>query len=196
MEVMCIGYSSDGNHFTMRPPTGTLSYKTFYMKATLTLSRRPEKAIATALFPPEMAGKIEDAFSFICKADLSKSTRKPYCKFYKVLKNDTSVTEVSTNDFKSFGPAYLKIKAACSLHSVGSPAFSLRSDDEFFYGFLSRVVAMEHAKAGALAYIGQLIEQGEKSIALLLKYREDHYDDLNFNLTDRNIKNIELALRR
>jgi hypothetical protein len=166
------------------------------MKATLALPRRPKKVIDTVLFPPEMAGKIKDIFSFLFNVDFSKSTRKPYFKFYKVLKNDTAVIEVSTNDFKPFESAYLKIKTACSLHSAQCPAFLIRNDDGVFYGFLSRVNAMEHAKAGALAYIGQLIEEGEQSRDLLLKYREDHYDDLNFNLTDRNIKNIELALSR
>ncbi|MDB5135016.1 MAG: hypothetical protein JWP37_1619 [Mucilaginibacter sp.] len=166
------------------------------MKATLALPRCPKKVIDTALFPPAMAGRIEDIFSFLYNIDPSKSTKKPYFKFYKVLKNDTTVSEVSTNDFKPFEAAFQKIKTTCNLHSAESTAFSLWSDDGSFYGFLSRVIAMEHAKAGALAYIGKLIEEGEKSNDLLLKYREDHYDDLNFNLTDRNIKNIELALNR
>jgi hypothetical protein len=166
------------------------------MKATLALPRRSKKAIDIASFPSEMAGKIGDIFSFLYDINSSKSKKKPYFKFYKVLKNDTTVSEVSTNDFKSFEAAYLKIKTACGLHSTQSPTFSLRNDDGMFYGFLFRVSAMEHAKAGALGYIGKLIEEGEKSNELLLKYREDHYDDLNFNLTDRNIKNIELALSR
>ena len=193
---MYIGYSSDGNHFTIGLPIATLPYKHFYMKATLALPCHPKKVIDTALFLPEMAGKIEDIFSFLYNIDPSKSSRKPYFKFYKVLKNDTAVIEVSTNDFKSFEPAYLKIKTACSLHSAVCPSLSLRNDDGVFFGFLSRIIAMEHAKAGALAYIGKLIEEGEKSRDLLLKYRENHYDDLNYNLTDRNIKNIELALSR
>jgi hypothetical protein len=166
------------------------------MKATLALPRRSKKVIDTALFPPEMAGKIEDIFSFLFEIDSSKNKKKPYFKFYKVFKNDTSVSEVSTNDVKPFAPSYRKIKSACSLHSAECPAFSIRNNDGVFYGFLSRVAAMEHAKAGALAYIGKLIGEGEKSRDLLLKYREDHYEDLNFNLTDRNIKNIELAISR
>jgi hypothetical protein len=166
------------------------------MKATLALPRRSKKVIDPALFAPKMAGKTEDIFLFSPNIDSSKTTKQSYFKFYKVLKNETSVTEVSTNDFKSFGHTYFKIKTACSLHSTECPAFSIRNDDDIFYGFLSRVNAMEYAKAGALAYIGKLIEEGEKSNDLLLKYREDHYDDLNFNLTDRNIKNIELALNR
>jgi hypothetical protein len=191
---MCVGYSSDGNHFTIRPPTPTLPDKHIYMKATLALPRRPKKAIDAAVFEHEIGGKKGDIFSFLDTLDALKSTRKPYFKFYKVFKNGTAVTEVSTNDFKSFDAVLLKIKTACGLHALGCPAFSIRNDDHFFYGFLCRVTAMKRAKTGALAYIGKLIEDGERSGHLLLRYREDHYEDLNFNLTDRSIRNIELAL--
>lgn len=124
---------------------------------------------------------------------LPKCHRKPYCKFYKVDNNDTVVTEVSVNDFKVFTPDYLKIKTACALHSLACPAFFLPDSGQMFYGALSRIKAMEHAKAGALKYIAKLIEGGELSYGLLLKYREDHYDDLNINLTERNIRKLEMA---
>jgi hypothetical protein len=126
--------------------------------------------------------------------DLPKNHRKPYCKFYKVINNDTAVAEVFTSDFKVFGPDYLKIKTACNLHSMGCLAFSLPDKSEMFYGSLSRIKAMEHAKADALKYITKLIEGGESSYDLLLKYRQDHYDDLNVNLTDRNIRKLEIAM--
>jgi len=166
------------------------------MKATLALPRPAKKVRDAAFFAHEMTGKTARIFSFLDTINASKSTRKPYVKFYKVFKNDTAVIEVFANDFKPFGTLHQKIKTACNLHSAQCPAFSLRNDDDFFYGFLSRVRAMKSAKTGALAYIGKLIEEGERSNHLLLKYREDHYEDLNFNLTDRNIRNIELALSR
>lgn len=120
--------------------------------------------------------------------------KKPCFKFYKVFKDDTAVKEVFTNDFKSFKSTYLKIKAACGVHSAIRPAFSLADDDHMYYGSLSQIKTMEHAKAGALKYIGKLIDGGEKSYNLLLQYREDHYEDLNINLVDRNIRKLERAL--
>ena len=120
--------------------------------------------------------------------------RKPYFKFYKVNKNETSVTEVLINDFKPFQPAYHAIKIACILHSRQHTAFFLPGDEAMFYGFTCLIKAMEHAKAGALKYISKLIDDGDEGYPLLLKYREDHYEDLNINLTDRNIKEIEWTL--
>lgn len=123
-----------------------------------------------------------------------KSVRKPWYRFYIVYKNETSVTEVLTNDFKPCQETRQKAKAACACHALLSPAFALPDDSHMFYGFLSRVKAMENAKSGALKYIAKLIAEGEKSHELLLKYREDHYDDLNIHLTDRNIRRIEWEL--
>jgi hypothetical protein len=60
-----------------------------------------------------------------------------------------------------------------------------------FHGFLSRIRAMEYAKAGALKYISKLIDDGERGYDLLIKYREAHYEDLNINLTDKNIRKLE-----
>jgi hypothetical protein len=120
-----------------------------------------------------------------------KSVKKPYYKFYKVFKNDTSVTEVFTDDFKPVESTRFKIEVALALHSREHPAFHLPDDEFMFNGFLSRTKAMRYAKAGALKYITKLIDDGEKSYDLLLKYREEHYDDLNINLTDKNIRRLE-----
>lgn len=115
-----------------------------------------------------------------------------YYRFYKVRKNDTAVIAVSVNDLKPFAATYSIIKTACLLNSASRPAFSLPAGEFIYRGFLSKIKAMKYAKAGALKYLNNLIEEGEKSRDLLLKYRHDHYDDLNFNLTDRNIRNVEL----
>jgi len=143
----------------------------------------PQTIIEEALPTPEVSSSLSP-----------KKVKKPYFKFYKVFKDDTAVKEVFTNDFKSFKSTYLKIKAACRVHSAIRPAFSLADDDHMYYGSLSQIKTMEHAKAEALKYIGKLIDGGEKSYNLLLQYREDHYEDLNINLVDRNIRKLERAL--
>jgi hypothetical protein len=123
-------------------------------------------------------------------------TRKPLYKFYKVFKNDTSVTEVLINDLKTFEATLCEIKAACILHSAKRPAFFFPPDAFSFRGFFSRIRAMEYAKAGALRYISGLIDEGERSNDKLLQYRWTHYEDLNFTLTDRNIRKLETVLER
>jgi hypothetical protein len=123
---------------------------------------------------------------------LLKKTKKPFFKFYKVLKNDTSVVEVSANDFKPFDVVYSDIKTACVLNSTQCPFFSLPADEFMFCGFLSEIKAMKHAKAGALKHIAKLIEGGDTTYDLLLEYRETHYYDLNFHLTEKNITELEL----
>jgi hypothetical protein len=122
----------------------------------------------------------------------SKSIKKPFFKFYKVLKNDTAVVEVSANDFKPFDAVYSEIKTNCVLNTGQCPFFSLPADEFMFCGFLSEIKAMEHAKAGALKYIAKLIEGGDATYNLLLEYREAHYDDLNIHLTEKNIRQLEL----
>ncbi|MBC7915823.1 MAG: hypothetical protein H7Y07_17070 [Pyrinomonadaceae bacterium] len=110
-----------------------------------------------------------------------------FFKFYRVFKNDTLVTEVSVNDFK---PAKKwKVKNGADLDNVIlKPVYFLPKDGKMFYGYASKGHAMEMAKAGALKYIGMLISQAEKGISQLKQYRIDHYDDLNINLLDANIR--------
>jgi len=166
------------------------------MKITLVLTELKKSLENVALRPLQMPkkkrGRKIPAINSIKL--LPKKIRKPYLKFYKVFKNDTSVTGIFTNDFKPFKPTLVKIKAACALHSKAHPALFILNDEFMFYGFLSRIRAMEFAKAMALKYINKLIDSGEKGYQLLIKYREDHYDDLNINLTDRNIRKIEREL--
>lgn len=126
------------------------------------------------------------------KQDLTHD-RKPFFKFYKVYHNETSVSEVFCNDLIPFAPTLQEIKAACAVHSRQYPALTLPAKASMFYGFLSPIKAMEYAKAGALKYIAKLIDEGEKSYGLLMKYRETHYEDLNINLTDKNIRKLEFG---
>lgn len=50
---------------------------------------------------------------------------------------------------------------------------------------------MEKAKAGALSYINKMITEVEQGIKKLVQYRNDHYEDLNSNLLDVNIRRLE-----
>ena len=118
-----------------------------------------------------------------------------FIRYYRVYKNDTAVMEVSTNDFKPvlqrrFGkkPALVTgpEDVLCSI-----PLYSLPSDENMFYGYLDKAVAMEKAKTGALAYINQMIKEVERGIQKLEQYRDDHYHDLNINLLDANINRIK-----
>jgi len=118
-----------------------------------------------------------------------------FIKYYRVYKNDTAVTEVSANDFKPVLQRRLGTKPAdvtgprdvlCSI-----PLYSLPPDENMFYGYLDKAIAMEKAKAGALVYINQMVKEVERGIQKLEQYRNDHYDDLNVNLLDANINKIK-----
>jgi len=116
-----------------------------------------------------------------------------FTKYYRVYKNDTAVTEVSVNDFKRVPSRHFKVGLAtaklvdvpCSIPYL---EYSLPPDDSMFYGYLDKATAMEKAKAGALAYIGRLVEEGEAGIKKLAQYRTEHYEDLNIHLLDANIR--------
>lgn len=117
-----------------------------------------------------------------------------FIKYYRVYKHDTAVIEISANDFKPVLQGRFRAKlpamgprdVMCSI-----PLYSLPSDDNMFYGYLDKAVAMEKAKAGALAYINQMLKEVEKAIKKLEQYRDDHYHDLNINLLDANINRIK-----
>jgi len=158
------------------------------------LSPQPVNATGVALISEK---NIANAFTnqhplkAIYKAAGIKKTT--YSKFYKVYKNETSVAEVKVNNFKPFCTTHQKIKAACNLKTEKGQVFSLPADKYMYYGFLSRAKAMKFAKAMALKYISKLIKDGEKSYSVLLKYREEHYEDLNINLLDSNIRKLDLT---
>ncbi len=119
-----------------------------------------------------------------------------YTRFYRVFKHDTSVTEISTNNFQ---PVQLKRSQRHTL--VGHPVdvlcaipenpYYLLADDEMFYGYLTLTRAMEKAKQGARTYIGQMISEVETGIAKLKAYRTAHYEDLNTTLLESNIRRLE-----
>lgn len=123
-----------------------------------------------------------------------------YTKYFRVFKYDTSVTEVSTNDFK---PIRAEAKRRESLPGdfrdtlciIPSNPYSLPADDCMFYGYSTRVHAMEKAKAGAQAYINLLTDRAEAGIQKLKQYRMDHYEDLNINLLEANIRRLEKEIQ-
>ncbi|TSJ36403.1 hypothetical protein FO440_23160 [Mucilaginibacter corticis] len=92
-----------------------------------------------------------------------------YAKYFRVFRNDTAITEISTNDFHRAG---LKPIGPLRLQPLG----------KLYYGYKSRELAIRGAKAGARSYINQLIALGDEGKERLIQYRMDHYDDLNFNL--------------
>jgi|GEM_PF-576754 hypothetical protein len=125
--------------------------------------------------------------------------QRNYTRYFRVFKNDTVVTEVSTNDFQPLkltpvrkdwliGPT-AEVFCAISAVNYALPAIGL-----LYYGYTTRAKAMEMAKAEALEYIDSLINQGEPGNQTLLQYRMDHYEDLNINLVEENIYKVENEL--
>jgi hypothetical protein len=114
-------------------------------------------------------------------------------KFYRVFKNDTAVTEVSFNDFRRvafFAADPQSGNLAGKTSSFPNQTYSLLPEKEIFYGYDLKTHAMEMAKAGALKHIDALIAEGPESKERLYQYRLVHYDDLNINLTDSNIRKL------
>ena len=103
-----------------------------------------------------------------------------YLRYFRVFRNATSVTEISTNDFKR-----VKLKQANFEHIACSLA------EPLFYGYLTQAKAMEMAKAGALKHINALIAMGKDGELALYEYRFHHYQDLTVNLVEANITEIE-----
>lgn len=104
-----------------------------------------------------------------------------YSRYFRFLKNGTTISEISTNDFRPF----------VKFQPNAATTYSLVIKEPFYYGFLSRTRAMEMAKAGALEYMETLVDKGRAGMEALLKYRDDHYEDLNQNLTYENIEAIK-----
>ncbi|PJJ85001.1 hypothetical protein [Mucilaginibacter auburnensis] len=124
---------------------------------------------------------------------------RSYIRFYRVYKHDTAVTEIRSNEFIPCTPA--KFKRGLPVEqptdeTTGTHQFyyELPPDEQMFYGYLDKALAMEKAKAGALAYIGQMISEVERGIKKLTQYREDHYEDLNINLLDAQIRKFRNSM--
>ncbi|MDF3079343.1 MAG: hypothetical protein K0S09_3232 [Sphingobacteriaceae bacterium] len=98
--------------------------------------------------------------------------------YYKVFKNQTSVTRVSANDFKP---------GSNNRNYPPHTTFHLPADSCMYYGYADKTDAMNNAKAGALIHINRLLGKGELGLKELAQYRIDHYDDLNITLLKGNI---------
>jgi hypothetical protein len=103
-----------------------------------------------------------------------------YYRYFRVFKNDTVVTEISTNDFIPLKPKPLNRQAL---------TYTLPVNEPMFYGYLNHVKAMEMAKAGALEHINALIAMGKDGELALYEYRFHHFQDLTVNLVEANIQN-------
>ena len=122
-----------------------------------------------------------------------------YIRFYRVYKHDTAVTEVVSNDLRPCHRAKFKRGLPVELltnETAGAHQFyyALPPDEQMFYGYLDKALAMEKAKAGALIYIGQMISEVERGIKKLTQYRDDHYEDLNGNLLDAQIRKFRNSM--
>ena len=117
-------------------------------------------------------------------------------KYYRVFTNDTAVTEVSFNNFKlpvvrDYRKEALTGNSVDELFSIPYHTYSLLAEKDRYYGYELKTHAMEMAKAGALNHLKELIAEGPKSNDKVYQYRFDHYDDLNINLKDSNIRRLE-----
>jgi hypothetical protein len=115
-----------------------------------------------------------------------------YIRYFRVFKQHTKVTEISTNDFlrpklRAVGKNWLIGETEIILCAIADAGYRLPADNILFYGYTTKVKAMEMAKAGALKYINSLIAEGAPAKARLHQYRRDHYEDLNITLVEANI---------
>lgn len=106
--------------------------------------------------------------------------------YFRVYLHQTSISEVPANDFKRTA-SYVKDSGA---------VYSLPIESKMFSDYTGIVEAMERAKVGAISQIDKLIGKGEGGTEELYQYRNDHYNDLNFNLIDANIRKVESELKQ
>jgi hypothetical protein len=117
-----------------------------------------------------------------------------FTKYYRVYKNDTTVTEVSTNDFIPLTTRHFKagwvigppVDVLCAIPAY----YSLPADDAMYYGYANRIEALEMAKVGAIRYINVMLKAGLSRNTELMQYRCDHYTDLNVTLREANIHTL------
>lgn len=120
--------------------------------------------------------------------------RHNFTRYYRVYKNDTTVTEVSTNNFIPLTTRHFKagcvvgppIDVLCAIPSY----YSLPADDAMYYGYSNKIEAMEMAKAGAIRHINVMLKAGLSRSTELMQYRSDHYTDLNVTLREANIHTL------
>lgn len=121
--------------------------------------------------------------------------KKNFTRYFRVYSKDTAVTEISANDFRP--PKLKPVKKDWFIantndiyDAIASVVYSLPEGEPLFYGYTTRVRAMEMAKAGALRHINSLIDLGEAGEQQLLQYRTDHFEDLEVNLVYANIESV------
>jgi len=105
-------------------------------------------------------------------------------KYFRVYLHQTFVSEVRANDFKRTADVSKNL----------TPTYSLPADVDMFSDYPGIVQAMERAKMGAISHINRLIGKTSEVTDELFQYRKDHYNDLNFNLIESNIRRIESEL--
>lgn len=110
------------------------------------------------------------------------NARRKYYKYYQVFKHNTNIIEITVNDLKP-------------VNNRPDGELTLAPEAKEYALFTDIGRAMEKAKAGALAYIEQLIARGEEGKDELLQYRMAHYEDLNVNLLEENIQLEENAMQ-
>jgi hypothetical protein len=103
-----------------------------------------------------------------------------YCRYFRVFKNDTVVTEISTNDFIPVKPKLINGQKV---------TYTLPINEHMFYGYFNLIKAKEMAKKGALEHINSLIAKGKDGELALYEYRFHHFQDLTVNLVEANIQN-------
>jgi len=124
--------------------------------------------------------------------------KNSYARYFRVFKNDTVVTEISTNDFRRLKLRPVKENWLIGdttevLGTIAGMPYALPVNSPLFYGYATRSKAMEMAEAGALNYIDKLINEGAAGEETLLQYRRDHYEDLRINLVYDRIENEKRA---
>ncbi len=123
-----------------------------------------------------------------------KMERHNFTSYYRVYKNDTTVTEVSTNDFIPLTTRHFKaglvtgppVDVLCSIPSY----YFLPVGNAMYYGYATKIKAMEMAKAGAIKHINVMLKAGLSRNTELMQYRCDHYTDLNVTLREANINTL------
>ncbi|MEH6305706.1 hypothetical protein RYH73_08625 [Olivibacter sp. CPCC 100613] len=123
-----------------------------------------------------------------------------YYRYYRIFTDTTEITTMSSNDFvrinmKPFKTIWKDNHPVKVYYSLTNQVYSLIGVRLIQQDFVDKVTAMENAKIGALRFISSLIEQADAIIATLKQYRIDHYDDLNKNLLDNNIRRLEKLMR-
>lgn len=131
---------------------------------------------------------------------LKRITMQNYHHYYRVVAHETQITKISTNNFTRIN--FMTYRTIWTNHhpvkvfsSIIDKLSLVQSKRLAYRDFVDCITAMESAKSGALSYINSLIKQADLNIAALKQYRMDHYDDLNKNLLDSNIRRLEQLIR-